>query len=363
VNFEEAIILFGIRQMNGERTTSGLFHILTGKKSSQVIQDGKLFTLSNLFGTMSNITYAAFTSIVHSLSKEGLIIWNSDNHPLITDYGVDCLTEYLKEHAIPNHLNGWRYRDMSIVFWRRITLFVQTLSHLRIDDRHFYPIQNDPDILMWVKNHFPFEEKAQVHAAEMLYGEFYHFLQTIDPKDAENIVYRLTRSGRVGKTTTQIASLLSMDPVECSYRFQGAIHQLIRQLLEDPGRAPGLYTFVKDLDRPYTLTESTLKTYKLLQKNFPLEEVATFRRLKMNTIEDHIVEIAIHVLDFPIEHYITADAQEEIHRESIRLDTRKLKTIKESLGDRFSYFQIRLALARLDVRNDRRLKGEANAVT
>ncbi|MEK1830635.1 hypothetical protein AAAC51_20805 [Priestia megaterium] len=53
MNYIQVSILFCIKQLKGERTAYGIYHLLTGKKSAQTIQDGKIlefrFFFSHLF--------------------------------------------------------------------------------------------------------------------------------------------------------------------------------------------------------------------------------------------------------------------------------------------------------------------------
>ncbi len=342
------IYLYGLKQLSGERTIFGLFHLLKGKKSSQVIQDGKLFGLSNLFGTMPHITYAEFKSTIHQLFHQELVLINDKSQAVISETGLSRMNDSLSKHPLPIHLNGWKYGDISRTFWRRFTLFIQTLSHLLEGEPNFYPIQNEPDILSWVKEYFPKDHSHRVGASELLYTELFEFLSMLDKRDAENIVHRLTRHGKIGKTSLQIAQELRMDPIECDFRFQGILHNLMAYLLKDPIGVPGLYLFITDLDKPYTLTNSTLKTFKLLQKGYAKEEIAASRELKTSTIEDHIVEIVIHVPNFPIESFISESDQKAIIETSTTMNTKRLKAIKERLEERYSYFQIRLTLASID---------------
>ena len=66
----------------------------------------------------------------------------------------------------------------------------------------------------------------------------------------------------------------------------------------------------------------------------------------MNTIYDHIVEIALHDDNFPIEPFVSREKQDEIFKAAEKLKTRKLKLIKEAVGEDIDYFQIRLALTK-----------------
>ncbi|MGM7701714.1 helix-turn-helix domain-containing protein [Pseudalkalibacillus sp. Hm43] len=346
MDYAEMIYLFGIHRMNGERTTSGLFHLLTGKKSSQTVQDGKLFGLSHLFGTFQGYKYAAFASKIHEFEKKGWIHLEENQKAILTELGEWTLQDKLENKPIPDALDGWRFGDIARVFWRRFSLFTQTLSYLLVDDSKFHPIQNDPQVLAWVKHHFPKAPQDRIRVSEVIHKELKSLLHGFDRKTSENLVFRLTRYNRVGRTSTQMSEHLKMDPMECHIHFQAALHRLVRIVMEGRSQFPSLYLFISDLDSEYTLTESTRKTYELIQAGYPHEKLPMIRNLKMSTIEDHIVELAIHVEDFQIEPYISNTDQIKIMESSNRLNSKKLKDIKQDLDEDFTYFQIRLTLSK-----------------
>ncbi len=346
MDYTEMICLYGIHRMNGERTTSGLYHLLTGKKSSQTVQDGKLFGLSHLFGTFQGYKYATFIEKIHEFKKKGWVHLEENQKAILTELGESTLLEKLEKNPIPNALDGWRYGDIARVFWRRFSLFTQTLSYLLADDRKFHPIQNDPQVLAWVKHHFPKMQQERSRVSHHIHKELKFILQGFDTKTAENLVFRLTRYNRVGRTSSQMSDDLSMDTMECHIDFQAALHDLIRIVMDGRSQFPSLYLFISDLESKYTLTESTRKTYELIEAGYPHEKLPRIRNLKMSTIEDHIVELAIHVDDFQIEPFISDEDQVKIMESSRRLNSKKLKEIKKDLDEEFTYFQIRLTLSK-----------------
>jgi uncharacterized protein YpbB len=115
--------------------------------------------------------------------------------------------------------------------------------------------------------------------------------------------------------------------------------------MENESEFPMLSHFLRDLLSPYTLTNSTRQTFNLIQKGIPFETICAVRKLKPSTIEDHIVELAIHVPNFNIAPYITREGQDEILQVARELQTRKLKEIKRVLEKPYTFFQIRLALS------------------
>ena len=93
------------------------------------------------------------------------------------------------------------------------------------------------------------------------------------------------------------------------------------------------------------LTASTNSTAQLYRAGRTLEEISHIRRLKMSTIEDHIVELAMNEPNFSIEPFVTNEEQKQILDAVENYDTKRLKTLKELLPQ-LSYFQLRLTLAK-----------------
>ena len=99
------------------------------------------------------------------------------------------------------------------------------------------------------------------------------------------------------------------------------------------------------------MTQSTKTTLRYIQEGKNLGEIAEIRRLKVNTIEDHLVEIVLSEKDFPISDYVTIEDEREIAEAIKELGTKKLKAIKQMVDNKqISFFQIRLVLAKIGER-------------
>ena len=114
---------------------------------------------------------------------------------------------------------------------------------------------------------------------------------------------------------------------------------------------PLLSTLINDWQRgenPH-LTQSTQTTLRYIQEGKNLGEIAEVRRLKVNTIEDHLVEIVLSDKSFPIADYVSISRMRGKLQTAIKeLDTKKLKAIKQMVDNKqISFFQIRLVLAKI----------------
>ena len=94
------------------------------------------------------------------------------------------------------------------------------------------------------------------------------------------------------------------------------------------------------------------KTYNFWRQGRSLEEIATIRNLKVATIEDHFVEIALREKDFSIEMFMEKEKIDKVIKVIEALQTRKLRVLKQAVGEDISYFEVRLVLARMEGVNE-----------
>lgn len=76
-----------------------------------------------------------------------------------------------------------------------------------------------------------------------------------------------------------------------------------------------------------------------------LDAIIHTRRLKQSTIEDHLVELALHLPRFAIDEYVTPEKQQQIRKAIMAANTKQLREIRKYAPET-SYFEIRLVLAK-----------------
>ncbi|WP_377888754.1 helix-turn-helix domain-containing protein [Alkalihalobacillus sp. R86527] len=346
VRYIDGLLLFVLNQMNGERTISGALHLLKGKKSSQTIQDAKLFRLSFLFGMQRTLDRSHIEESVSILYNNGFLERTSQDTYKLNEKGKVSLEGFLKQHPFPVYLNGWKYHQITEDFWARISLFMQTLSHSVNSNMNFYPVIRDELTQEWVRKHFPAKPEKRMKVARNLYKELTKVLGTLPEPHARIFVLRLSGFHRTGLTLQQSCSSLNISNEEGSMMFYGVIHACITHTRDDPKTYPVFSSFVENKRLPVPLTASTRTTYSLLQKGMTFQQIMEIRKLKKSTIEDHVVEIAINVADFSIDAFVSKESQKDILKASNETNSQRLKTIRDHLNDKYGYFEIRLTLCK-----------------
>ncbi len=89
-------------------------------------------------------------------------------------------------------------------------------------------------------------------------------------------------------------------------------------------------------------SETNMKTLRLAQQGYGLEDIAETRGLRVSTITQHLSELIDMNQPIKIEQFVPSDERETI-LETIRIvGDQSLKTIKETLGEDYNYEQIKL---------------------
>jgi uncharacterized protein YpbB len=331
----------------GERTSQAVYYLLKGKQSAQVIQDSHFFQVSNLFGVFSIVKMEQFETIQKELVQNGLMIEiEQKSYYIVTELGQQTLKEFNEEFPLSSNLNGLKFRKTSEIFWRRYSLFFQTISNLNKKVRYFKAVQQDQQILNWVKTSILSFKKNKEEIVEHFYVETVKLLKSLPDEDANIFTKRLSGSNEFGLTNQQIALELNEDPWLVYVRFQAILHTILSILIQDNSSFPLLSRFIEHSNHQ-TITQTALETKKIFELGLSIKEIAQRRGLKESTIEDHIVEFAIYDVDFPFERFVTKDDTNKIIEKARNLKSLKLRLIKESLQNEVSYFQIRLALVKL----------------
>ncbi|WP_158598295.1 helix-turn-helix domain-containing protein [Falsibacillus albus] len=344
MTFFQAILLKCLIAIKEERTVYSIYHILKGKKSSQSIQDSHLYGLRSYFQLFPMIERKEFDQTMQEMNDLALVEKTSEIHFRATSSGIEALEQYSNLLSEDSHVDG-NLQDSMLVFWKRLTLLIQVMSHLIRRESHYYPIQRERELLQWIKLFLKRNRNSREKIAYHTYEELKNLLNKQTFENPMVFILRLTGQGRIGLTMKQAAAQLQLEETEYYFRFMNVLHYFMKEILASPQEYPILASLIEDSIQPLPMTASTIETYYLLKQNHSIMDISAMRRLQPSTIEDHIIEIAINDPNFLIEPFVSRDESDHILMAAKQNGGLKLKPIKEAVPDA-SYFQIRLVLAK-----------------
>lgn len=342
----EEIILFLIQRYKGERTIQGIMYLLKGKQSAQIIQDSHFYHVTSFFGLFHFLTHQNMQEIINGLEFKGYITHYEKNIYLVNKNGQSYLESQNLQFKEFKYLNGLRFSSIQKIFWKRFSLFFQTVSNLNMNLKYFRAVIQEPDIQEWVKNEVLNFRGNKNEIINHFYEELHGILKKLSDEEALLFVNRLSGAKSYGMTYEQIATE-NKESVEKIYlKSIDILHHLITILNEHKIDYPFLSKFING-ENSTNITTTSVETKRLFNDGKTIQEIAAIRQLKVSTIEDHIVENVLSNEQFPIEQFITTQQFTLIKNKINELNTRKLKIIKEALLHEVTYFQIRITLARM----------------
>ncbi|MBY0122552.1 helix-turn-helix domain-containing protein [Bacillus sp. S/N-304-OC-R1] len=345
------IVLYCLQKINGQRSIYSIFHLLKGKKSAQTIQDAHFFQLTNLFYTFPNLQRTVLEDIVSSLTDEGIVKQDAEQSYSLTSKGEKLLQHSLTDQSIPNSLNGLKFHQILDLFWERLSLTIQVISHLKSRDTMYLPIQRKKEAHFWVKNFLQQTALNRDELGKKLYMELVQCLEGNKELNPSLLVLRLTGYKKIGLTPLQAAETLTIEYDKYHIQFISLLHYMLENIQTNQKDYPLLSMFISHEQQSFSLTQSAHKTFSLLKKGIMIEEIVSIRRLKRNTIEDHIVEIALNIKEFDISSFVSVNKQKLIIEAFQRSSSKQLKYIRQ-LVPSADYFEIRLTLSRAGEQNE-----------
>lgn len=309
-----------------KRKPAFLYAVVTGKRTGQAVQDSHLFGVTRLFGCAPMLKSETFDARLASMMERDILSITEDGVEIRVKADIPFVARF-------PYLDGFAFQNRTDLFFERLLLAVQVFSNFKHERKHYLPIVRDDVTQLAVK--FWLADMMKSKSKEMARRDFYKELEKWF-LDGEPRFYvpRFSGGDYIGKTGLQVANELDLAPWEYYFEWLNGLHQLFAKLDTEFPILNGLMP-----DSQLGLTASAQKTWQLWQQNVPMEKMMDLRRLKLSTIQDHIVEIAATIPNFSVDAWINEAAVISISEQQWI----SLKDIKQAFPN-LDYFQIRLAL-------------------
>ncbi len=338
------ILLQIFQKLNTERTISAAYHVLRGKRSGQTIQDIGLFQLHQYFGLLPKLPRTTFDEAVTLFMQYSWLKVQDSGHFYMEKLGLQ------RAQQTPTFFfDGWHYRGNEHVFFARLSLIVQSLSHQTAVIRSFSPISRDPAIQTWARSFLQDHHYLQGQLQQQLLDECTSVLKNLPVSDSSKqlVLYRLSGYRLPGWTWQQLADKRQETVLDSQLAFIETLHIWLNEV-QQSNDYPLLKQVAQGLRVKILLTDSAQQTAQLYEQGYSIEQIVKLRKLKQSTIEDHFVELAMYEPNFSIGPFVSYKEAEKVWQASKHFQTKKLKILHDALKE-LSYFQLRLVLAKGEV--------------
>lgn len=340
----EGIILMSMAQIKNNRTVTAVYYLLAGKRSIQTVQDAHLYQIDQFYGVIPSLKKDEFDHVIKQLTEREMIKEEEENIFILTSLGNAWLEEHLAQLSV-HYFNGKKYNENDRIFYERLILMIQVLTNSKMKHSTYIPVIDQSSIKNWVIKAYQKFKFNVDDSLRHIYEEIKRLLAVFSNDEANLFVNRLTGYKAYGMSLNQLADQFNMNPKDVQLRLTGMIHHMLELIINHKQDYKTLFLFIKDLSMTGFISQSASKTKDVLNKGYDLKTISRLRKLKMNTIYDHIVEIALADSSLSIDSYVTQAEQNEILKAYKQTNSTKLKIIKNNINENISYFQIRLVLA------------------
>ncbi|PTI69659.1 helix-turn-helix domain-containing protein [Staphylococcus succinus] len=318
------IIQFTQTHAHSYKTEKSIFNIIIGKKSHQTFFDACSQQLLSLYHSMPNLKYPSFERYFTQDSAESNPNDSITTHP---------------RHTYDSLMNTFK----------ALQLLTQTISNTKHNIYQFIPITQHSTVHQKVKN--VYNETINNNLHEDFIKELHALFEAIVTTNGTTYLHYYLQGYEESMYTRQQVSLIEDISQERLFELEMIDLVTLLYTIENKEKYPILHKLIV---LPTILNKTEL-TYKGLQQRLDFEQLAAQQQVKINTIEDHILELFIkgYIKDYTnyleTTNYIEFLKYYETHR------NQRLREYK-ALFPNLSYFNIKLVIVGIE-------RGELNVTT
>ncbi|MBE5665384.1 helix-turn-helix domain-containing protein [Staphylococcus sp. SS251] len=307
------IIKTALQQTFNYKTNKSIYNILVGKKSHQTFFDACSQQQLSLYHSLPLLKYPSFELFLENIN------------------------EFDSEVEIALHPR-FTFESMVQTF-QSMQLLVQTMSNIKQQSFQFVPISQNNKIQETVKIVYNYIKENDLQSD--FENELHHLFEAIFLKGPCYLHYYLQGYDEPMYTRQQVSLI---EQISQQQLFEYEMNNLVAMMFELEKIE---YTILSRLIIKPTLSNQTFITYTKLLENFTMENIAEQQQVKINTIEDHVLEILIKGYMSNYDDYIDDELLQQFLNFYNSHRGERLKYYKEKF-DSLSYFQIKVLIVGIE---------------
>lgn len=307
------IIKTALQQTFNYKTNKSIYNILVGKKSHQTFFDACSQQQLSLYHSLPLLKYPSFELFLENINEFNSKI-EIALHPRFT------------------------FESMVQTF-QAIQLLVQTMSNIKQQEFQFIPISQNNKIQETVKIVYNHIKKNELQSD--FENELHNLFKAIEVKGPCYLHYYLQGYDEPMYTRQQVSLI---EQISQQQLFEYEMNNLVIMMFELESDD---YTVLSSLIMKPTLSNQTFITYTKLLEPVSMESIASQQQVKINTIEDHVLEILIKGYMSNYDDYVDDALMQQFFNFYQQHRGERLKYYKDKF-DSLSYFQIKVLIVGIE---------------
>lgn len=304
---DDRLYLLYLFDQNQWRRPLAIQALLKGKRTVSNLYAGLDYDLLPLYQLLPHLAASKFQQALARLIADGLLEQQT-RAVRLTAAGTAIKEAHRATVFLPQHYSGFTFQH-SREFSDRLFLATQVVSELQAHNRRYFPLEVSLLTQQRVKQWLRQQDISIV--AERLQHEWELFLAILPTVQANYYSQFLLGHEVQRATTAQADQLAGWTTLTGELVRQDISHHLLSLVTAQAARFPLLAALWQPLASG-PLSQSATQTINLLQQGNTLAAISRQRRVKLNTLKEHLLEAAILLPDFPFATYLSAPARQEL---------------------------------------------------
>ncbi|SFB88269.1 Uncharacterized protein YpbB [Alkalibacterium subtropicum] len=292
-------------------TTKQLSLIAAGKRTPSVLFNVEKNNLYTLFGLFPEVSLKGWERVGQTLLDYRLVKSTEDALSL-TEKGFKARESFITDFPVNNGLEQLRYSTTKPLYWNRMIFTTQVFSEYSYKNKQYVPylssLEDQRNMKKWlVEQGRPMDELAQEW-----FRELKALFQSLPAKEADFIAGHFSGHHVSGSTSRQLQERYGLSKEHYTVFIDQLSYKIVQH---DNKRFPLLLSLWNrtHLDCDEGLSHSARLSRRMLERGKGIDEVAVERKLKANTIREHILECVL-ITDWPhFKQYIRPDHYTACH--------------------------------------------------
>lgn len=268
-------------------TSKQLELIASGKRTPSNLFTAEKNELHELFNSSLNFNESDWEACLDTLVKNEILINESGIHS-ISPIGLEKKKEFHKQYPFITKVKTLTHLQTRKEFWSWFVFVSQILSEFSYKNNRYIPYTSDYSkqiaIKKWLSRQLSDAKKLSHNWA----SDISVFLTCIPDHYRYFLLDQFTGHDYDGLTRRQLSEKYEIEDSAIDI----IVSHLMHQLYINREKMPLLHSLWDEAHVYYHngLSESAWKSMKLLEKNYSIDQVSRIRKLKENTIKEHILE-------------------------------------------------------------------------
>lgn len=311
---DKTLLMDYINYLISEQTSvkmNQLILISAGKRTPSNLFLAEKNRLQALFNAEYDVHLDEWESILHKL-VEKKYLQETEGLYTGTTQGEYRREKFLEENTIFTEVSSLEFSQTRKVFWGWFVFVSQVLSEIAFENSRYIPYSSNKEeqlrVKYWLKN----QGKSVRELRKLWAEEFTAYMHDLPEVYRYLLIDQLVGFNKEGLTNRQLSEKYDLSAVELSIVMNHLMHLMISTHYNSDSLIGSLIKEVHQANNN-GLSQSAAVTLGLINKKWTIKAISAKRKIKLNTVKEHVLEIVLVTQKLQSSFFIPEDVYRDLN--------------------------------------------------